>query len=595
MATSDYKDVAVTSHDTLRFSWSASSQSIANNTTTVSWTMSLITDAYGRIESSAAKNWSVTVNGVTYSGTNYIGIGNNTSKTLASGSTVITHNADGTKSFSYSFSQHFGITFSGTQIGTKTGSGTGTLNTIPRTSSMTVSDGTLGSAQTLTITRQSTSFTHTITAKCGNDTKTVCTKSSSTSMAFTPPLDWASQNTTGTSVSVTYTITTYSGNTSIGTANTYVKTCSIPTSVKPSCKLSVSDAAGYATTYGYLKGLSKFKIDVATTTSYGSAIAEYKVTANGSTYTTSTATTGVLKSHGTLTITATVTDKRGRTGTDSIDVVVKNYEQPKIEYLKVKRVREDGEDDDQGEFVNIQCCTVFTYLDGKNTQQHQLSYSKTSEDVWYGQILDFEVEDSPDGEIFRRHSYFTFPADSGSSYKMTLYASDKFKTVTKNTVASTAFTIMHWLASGLGIAFGKVAEFDDWFDVGFLARFRKGITVDADWVDMTLSSSFKCYEDDIENQPKYRNVGGVVTIKGVIAPISEYTSSNDYVVFASGIPKDLRPLTNQHFVCQGSQMNHWLCTIRTNGNVCISRYGTTEYASVPTSAWLPFTCTYQIN
>ena len=132
MASSGSKNIAVTGWNDLIFEWScpSSSQSTETNTSTVKWTLKLVSTSSGRIGSTATKNWSVTVNGQNYSGTNTVGIAANSSKILASGSTAIKHNSDGTKTFSYSFSQEFGITFSGEWIGTISGSGTGTLNTI---------------------------------------------------------------------------------------------------------------------------------------------------------------------------------------------------------------------------------------------------------------------------------------------------------------------------------------------------------------------------------------------------------------------------------------------------------------------------------
>lgn len=128
--------------DYIQFSWQSSGSSVSGNYTDVSWKLILYSLSNGLISSSASKNWSVKVNGTSYSGTNTIGIGNNTSKTLASGSTRIAHNSDGTKTFSYSFSQTFNITFNN-WVGTVSGSGNGTLDTIPRyakISSYTISD-----------------------------------------------------------------------------------------------------------------------------------------------------------------------------------------------------------------------------------------------------------------------------------------------------------------------------------------------------------------------------------------------------------------------------------------------------------------------
>ena len=249
MASSGSTSVAVTQWNTLKFSWETTSQSISNNTSTISWKLELISGSDGRIDSSTSKKWTVTVNGTAYSGTNTVGIANNTTKTLANGTTTIAHAENGTKTFSYSFSQQFSITFSGASIGTTSGSGSGTLNTIARKSSLSAANGTLGTAQTLTVSRQSSSFAHTITYQCGSASGTIATKSVSTSISWTPPLSLASQNTTGTSVNITFTITTHNGDTSIGTSTKTIS-CGIPASVKPTVSLTVSDAAGYSGTYG---------------------------------------------------------------------------------------------------------------------------------------------------------------------------------------------------------------------------------------------------------------------------------------------------------------------------------------------------------
>lgn len=137
MATSGYRDVVVTNWDTLRFNWWQTGQSIPNNETYISWNLQLISGKYGAINSSTSKAWSVNVNGSYYSGSVSVYIANNTTKTLASGSTTISHNIDGTKSFAYSFSQDFKITFSGSYIGTVSGSGSESLDTIPRSASIT--------------------------------------------------------------------------------------------------------------------------------------------------------------------------------------------------------------------------------------------------------------------------------------------------------------------------------------------------------------------------------------------------------------------------------------------------------------------------
>lgn len=220
-------DVTISNQITLRFTWSQSSQSIANNNSVVSWSLQLIATS-GSISSSASKSWNVTVNGTNYSGSNTVGISTNTTKTLASGTTTVAHNADGTKSFSFSFSQQFDINYSGVGwIGTKSGSGSGTLTTIPRTSSVSSTNANIGENITISINRASSSFTHTLTYAFCNLTGTIATKTSSTSVSWTLPTSFYAQIPNSKSSWGRVICDTYSGSTKIGSSecrfDVYVK------------------------------------------------------------------------------------------------------------------------------------------------------------------------------------------------------------------------------------------------------------------------------------------------------------------------------------------------------------------------------------
>lgn len=474
MATSGYTDVAVTSYNTLRFSWSLESQSIENNTSTVTWKLELISGAYGAISSTASKNWSVNVNGTAYSGTNTVGIGNNTTKTLASGTTIIPHNSDGTKTFSYSFSQYFGITFSGASVGTKSGSGSGTLTTIPRKSTLTVDNGTLGTAQTLTVNKKSTSFTHTIKYESGSYSGTITEKTTGTSISWTPPLALANGAPYGTSVYVAFTIETFNGNTSIGT-NTYAIWCSIPESVKPSLSFTVADAMGYLATYGaYVQGKSKFKINATASGSYGSAIASYKVEADGRTYNSASVETDAIASSGALTITVTATDTRGRTATATKTVTVLAYTSPRINTMTVKRTESNGVSSSSGKYLTIVFDTHGTSLDGKNGIGYGVSYKKTTENE---SSYVYQDIDAYKNDFDVTGGTFTFPADPSFSYDVILYVADNFVQVAKNGVGPSQKSVISILKKGLGLAFGKVAELEGVFEVDFDAKFNKKVTI----------------------------------------------------------------------------------------------------------------------
>lgn len=472
MATSGSTSIKVTNWDTLKFSWEVTSQSIVNNTSTISWKLQLIAGSDGRIDSTASKKWSVTVNGTEYSGTNTVGIANNATKTLASNTTTIAHNSNGTKTFSYSFSQQFAITFDGASIGTKSGSGNGTLDTIARKSSMTASNGLLGTAQTLTVSRYDSSFTHTITYTCGSATGTVATKSSSTSISWTPPLELAQQAPSSTAVSIIFTITTYTGSTSIG-SSTKTISCVIPASVKPTVSLSVADVYTYRTTYGaYVQGKSKLQIEVNAAGSQGSTIKAYSTKIDGKTYTSASVTTSTLSGSGVLTISTTVTDSRGRTASTTWDVTVLPYTAPKVTALTTKRCNADGSNNATGAYLKITFSASMTALNNKNTAAYTLQYKKTTATSYTSKTLtDFA------GKYAVTNGTYIFAAES-SAYNIILTATDAFSDHTKTATGASTSMLMSWLAKGLGIAFGKVAELSGWFDCGFDAVFRKNVYMD---------------------------------------------------------------------------------------------------------------------
>lgn len=437
--------------------WKAT-QSVSGNTSTVSWTLKC---AGGSGSWYAERTLKVVLAGSTvYSKTDRV---QRYTGTIASGTKTITHDSSGAASFSISIQ----AAVYGSSVNC-TGSSSFTLDTIPRKSTLSVANGTLNTAQMISVTRQSSSFTHTITATCGSASSTICTKSSSTSISFTPPLEWASQNTTGTTVSVTYQITTYNGSTSVG-SNNYAKSCTIPTSVKPSCSITATDTTGYADTYGgFIKGISKLSVTVTPTTSYGSAIASYSTTVNGATYTTASFTTGEIKTSGTLTINATVRDNRGRTGTASISKSVLDYNKPQITALSVKRCNSDGTENQTGEYVKAVFNAEITALNNKNTATYTIKYKKTSDTAYTSAVLsDYENQYSVTG------ASYIFAAGSGSSYDVKLEITDAFtssKPVSRSTSVSTGFSIIHFNADGTSVAFGKISELPNTAEFGMMIK-----------------------------------------------------------------------------------------------------------------------------
>lgn len=429
------------------------SQNIANNTSNVTvkvnakWTGG----SYNLLE----KSGSCTIDGTKYTFTSPFNTGRTTSGScnLYTKTLNITHNSDGSKKLPVSASYTSGVS-----SGTVAASATKALTTIPRKSTLSVSNGTLGTIQALTVARQSSSFTHTITYKCDQASGTVCTKSSSTSISWTPPLSLASMNLAGTSVYITFTITTYNGNTSIGN-NNYTKTFAIPASVKPSCTVSVEDAMGYRAKYGgYVQNKSKLAVKITPTLAYESPIKSYYAIADFNSFASASFTTSLLSNAGTTSVLAMVTDKRDRTS-DPYEVnnlTVLPYSPPKISQVSWKRVDiEDLAPNPNGEYIQIQFSASVSPLNNINTVSFRIDI-KESGKAWEEST---PYEWTPTSNIYEvTNEKYLIPANPAKSYEFRLTVSDDFSDIIKIFTMSTKSVFISQGKNGTGISFGKAVE-----------------------------------------------------------------------------------------------------------------------------------------
>lgn len=484
-----------------QLSWTAT-QSTANNTSTISWTLSAQGYSGGWL---AERTLYVTIDGATvYNKSDRV---ERKVGTIKTGTKTITHNSNGSRSFTITL----GAAVYGTSVNCK-GSGTFTLNTIGRASTLNVSGGTLGVAQTITADRKVSSFTHTLTWECGSYSGTIATKSTATSWSFTPPLELANTATQLFPAGVYFKLTTYNGSTVVGTSDQTV-VMKIPTSIKPTCTVNITDPTGYSATYGgYVQNKSKMKITVTATPAYGSPITGYSIIANGNTYSDNPATTGVITASGTNTIIGKATDKRNRTGSATTTINVLAYSSPKITFT-IHRCNQDGTENMTGSYCKVTYKAVITSLSNKNSKSIKLRYKKTSDTVYTYRMIDMANYTQEGSEIFS--------AEDGSSYNVQMQAIDSFETSTTTAELSTGFSILHIPASGKGLAVGKISRADK-FEVGMDAKFysgthfNKGFTedipliADSDCNNIITSGHYYAYENTI-NKPENKN--GWLTVK----------------------------------------------------------------------------------
>lgn len=425
----------------------------ANNTSKVRVQSSIYYGGGTRATNNYPQTLSVSVNGssignqtgITYS----LGAGGTkTLNTYTSG--AITHNADGSKSVNVT------VKITDNKGDTGTISQTLTLTKIARASTPTLSASSvaIGSSVTINTNRASSSFTHTITYKFGSMTKTVATKTTSASVAWTVPNDLATQIPNDTSGWGGFTVTTYSGNTAIG-SKTVKLTLTVPnnstfnpTITAPTVSeavTSVKNAVGSV----YVQGKSKFRLSATPTTRQGATVKSVVFTVKTSNYTASgsgsgkayTATTGFLGSTGAHTISAKVTDSRGRTATANIasQPSVLAYSAPKITSFTASR------NSTTSTTVNISRAVSYSIV-GSNS----VSLSITRQQV--GTSTSSSVQSA---------TYTTGSSNSGSvnstgnsdinSYIFKLTISDKFHSATASVNIATAGATMSWGKDGVGV------------------------------------------------------------------------------------------------------------------------------------------------
>lgn len=471
MATTGTITKAIRTGYQMKIVWTVDSQSVANNTSSVTVKVQLVsTGSSYTINSTASKSGSVTINGTKYSFTFTAALSGNQTKTLYTKPVTITHNADGSKSCAFAATIGINVTLGGTYYGDVTASGSGTFDTIPRATTPTLSASSvnMGDSITISMPRASSAFDHTLTYSFGGASGTIGSDLG-TSKAWTVPLSLASQIPSGTSGTCTITCKTYNGSTLIGTKTVSFKAV-VPASVVPTISaVSMAETvSGLAAQFGaYVQGKSKIKITTTAVGAYGSTIKSYKTNVDGKDYSGAAPTTGTL-SGGSKTVTITVTDSRGRTAKTTKTLTVVAYSAPTIPTLTAVRALQDGTDNYEGRYGKIALKFTIAAVGNKNSGTYTLEYKAKTATSWteIQSGTGYSLTDSVlTGAVF----------DVDSAYDIRLSVSDYFTTVRKTAEIPTAFTLLDFNASGKGLAFGKVSELANGMEIDLDMSIYKNI------------------------------------------------------------------------------------------------------------------------
>ena len=462
---------------------SESNVNTANNTSVV--TANLYYYGNGVSWSNDRQPYRIVIDGTTYSGTSSFST-STSAQLLGTASKTVTHNDNGAKTVTVSASFTTDVS-----LGTLTTSSNITLTTISRLSSLSVGNGTLGIAQTLTISEPTSSNNHKIKYTCGSEEGYILGSASATSTSnsvrWTPPVSLAAQNTKGTSVTATITLYTFNGNGASVGSKSYSITLAIPASVKPTLTIDVSDPTGYKDTYGnYVQGKSKIKVIPTATIAQGASIVEYEYVIGGTQYKGDTVETSVISQSGSITVKVKATDTRGRYAEVEQIVTVLAYSAPSLEITRVERTNAAGEPKKDSTYLTVYFNASIISLSSLNKATLKVKKKKKTDTSWIPEVtIVSEVSDYSvtGGE-------YTFIADPASSYDVMMTLSDSFNVPVQRTATGSSCTkVFSVFSEGKGFAVGKVAEKENTFEVGWDTQFNNDVNINE--VNFKPSDSFK--------------------------------------------------------------------------------------------------------
>lgn len=376
--------------------------------------------------------------------------------TVFSDTFVVPHNDEGKKTTTIS------VSIGNNNVYHASGSADIILDTIPRASSIAVSNYDLGQNISITIGKKVSSFTSTLTYKIGERTGTIAEKISDGSYIWKMPEELISQikqdNPSDRKPSATIYCDTYSGDNKIGDTKSATFTLFItdkPTITNVTMVETVELIKQY--TSSIVKYLSVPKFDIATEPSEGTTISNYKIKVNER---------EVSSSANNLTIgniqysylvddarktkfIITVTDARGNVSEEyPLEVDFIEYVQLAFKNTDITLTRLNG----TSNFVKLHMTGyVYNGLVGEtqNTLSIQYRYKlKNDNSAEWSELKTINATLNDDNTFIIDNFQFEDEFDYRDNYDIEFYASDLFTSIMYSTVVKTSETIAKWHKNG---------------------------------------------------------------------------------------------------------------------------------------------------
>lgn len=421
---------------------------------------------------------------------------------LAEKKVIVKHSSDGKGTCAIKGTFVLNGSYSGQSIGTLTLSKTLTLQTIPRSSSISVASSVnTGSSLKITISPSDSYFKHKIRFIVDDVNKHTSDfiAAGTTSYSYTIPHSWSPNK-----PSKTMTIRLYTYNSSgtlIATKDKSI-TINVPDSIIPSVS-SLKATVSSGLDGKYVQGKSKVALTISASAGSGSSLTHYYYkgknisgTSTSYTGTSNSKTSSVIQSSGTATYQVRVKDQRGRySDWETVDIYVYPYSQPKITSIKAERCLANGTLDNNGTYAKVTVKTTHSNVDGSNTGKVALTNSKDSSST---QIISSTKASNTYTGVYS--SGF----DLDSAYTISATITDEYSaTHTLSATLKASQRTLNIAKYGNGLAIGKLSMVENKSDT---PRFE--CNWDATFLDdvRIKHSSSRCFEwirtgmsDDIDN------------------------------------------------------------------------------------------------
>lgn len=478
--------------------WTAS-QSVTSNTSTVTWKV-VATGSYS--SGVMVREITAKINGNQVYHTDNLGTKLSAGTVVASGTVTISHNADGTGSFSAYIGAGIYYQWS---INTEN-SATFTLNTIARSSTVSISDFELGDKVTIKIASASTGFNHTVSySYCSLDADIFINQTGKTSYSLTWDTSsliesWAAQRPNQESEWGTIICKTYSGSTLIGT-NTTTFTTTLKNSYIPTMdSLSIAlDNSANSVINGWglaVAGFTKAKLTGAASGILSSTIKRFDISGgyDASVSGDSLEYTGSSLTGGDLTFSVIAVDSRNRkSSAKSVSQTVYDYILPSISSFSAGRTTSDATK------IVVNAAWDITSLNGKNSSSATVKYRVRGSTNW-----STSSQTIANGSVTTLSETF----DVSKSYELMLVVTDAVgKESAASAKVSTQEVFLDWRAGGTGLGIGKMVE-DDY-----------SVELNPDW-------TFKTHGSEILELINSFVASGIASLGDYIV---EQGTSNDWV------------------------------------------------------------------